>query len=275
MLKQRLITAAILIPITLLFLFYATPQLFCVVTALIVLAAAWEWASLMQLQRFATKSFYLLFLMAAMVGLLFVSIQGTIFVAVCWWLLALFLVIAYPLASSVWSRSVAVRGLMGMLVLLPCWMAINLIFRSDTGRESLLFLLCLIWGADSAAYFAGKKWGTTKLIPRVSPGKSVQGLLAAVIFAEVFAIAVAVLSGAPRHLVVLFPVLCVVTVLFSVLGDLFESMLKRAANVKDSGNILPGHGGILDRIDSLTAAAPVYVFGYTLLMIYSTSIAGT
>lgn len=274
MLKQRLITAAILIPVTLLFLFYASATAFLFVTAAIVLAASWEWAGLMQLRSAISKLFYLLFVVSCMAALTRAFIPGTIFLAICWWLLALCLVIAYPRGSRVWASSVVVKGMMGLLVLLPCWLALNVIFDGQTGRQSILFLLLLIWGADSAAYFAGKKWGKTKLIPKVSPGKSVQGLSAAVLFAVLFSGVIAITGGVPSGLIVLFPLLCVVTVLFSVLGDLFESMLKRAADMKDSGSILPGHGGILDRIDSLTAAAPIYLFGKGLLIIYSTPIAG-
>lgn len=268
MLKQRLITAAILIPITLLFLFYATPIVFLVVTALIILAASWEWASLMQLRHPATKSCYLLFMVLIMLSLMFVPINNIIMLGVSWWILALFLVVAYPRASSAWSKSVVVRGLMGFLVLLPCWVAINMIFKSYNGAQVLLYLLVLIWGADSTAYFVGKKWGKTKLIPKVSPGKSVQGLVGAVIFAFLYSACAGYLGGAPLSMIFAFAAFCVLTVLFSILGDLFESMLKRSADLKDSGSLLPGHGGLLDRIDSLTAAAPVYVYGFSLMMFY-------
>ena len=160
---------------------------------------------------------------------------------------------------------VLVRGIMGILVLMPCWLALNFIRVLPSGEMILLALFVLIWGADTGAYFAGKKWGKHKIIPQVSPGKSWEGLAGALLTTVllVFCLLTA-LKFPPADIWVLL-LLSLVTVLFSVLGDLFESMLKRKVDLKDSGTILPGHGGILDRIDSLTAAAPIFALGLILL----------
>jgi phosphatidate cytidylyltransferase len=149
--------------------------------------------------------------------------------------------------------------LMGFLVLIPCWAALNYLRSLHDGIYTLLFLFALIWGADSAAYFVGRKWGKHKLAPQVSPGKSWQGLCGALVCALFIAAIAGWLSETPIQLWWRGAVIAVVTVLFSVMGDLFESMIKRQAGVKDSGQLLPGHGGLLDRIDSLTAAAPIFV----------------
>jgi phosphatidate cytidylyltransferase len=143
----------------------------------------------------------------------------------------------------------------------PCWVAINYIFIQHEGRLALLFLFILIWGADSAAYFVGKKWGKHKLAPQVSPGKSIEGMMGALVFTILLAIITQLLCRIPLERWHWGILLSLLTVIFSIVGDLFESMLKRNAGIKDSGNILPGHGGLLDRIDSLTAAAPVFAFG--------------
>jgi phosphatidate cytidylyltransferase len=154
---------------------------------------------------------------------------------------------------------------MGAFVLVPCWASINYIRNQDEGPLGLLFLFVLIWGADSAAYFVGKKWGTKRLAPYVSPGKSWQGLMGALLVSTLIVLTTLWLCNVPFPIWPWAIVLSLVTVLFSIVGDLFESMIKRQAKVKDSGKLLPGHGGVLDRIDSLTAAAPIFVLGALLL----------
>jgi phosphatidate cytidylyltransferase len=151
------------------------------------------------------------------------------------------------------------------------WRAVNELhdtnlFGAGHGAYALLFLFVLIWGADSGAYFAGKAFGKTKLLPRVSPGKSWQGLFGGLLLTGLISPALFWIlpTPHPRFFVVL--TLCWITVLFSVLGDLFESMLKRNVGLKDSGRLFPGHGGLLDRIDSLTAAAPIFALGSLVML---------
>ena len=265
MLKQRLITAAILIPLVLWLLFYSSPWVFAVATALMMLAAAVEWTSLMQLNTLWERMLYLVFIFYAIFVLFIVGTPVIFVMTFFWWLAALVLVLIYPRASAWWGKSTWVKGLMGGLVLAPCWFALNTIRVENGGIQALFFVFILIWGADTTAYFVGRKWGKTKLIPDVSPGKSLEGVCGALVFAIVVT---AFAVQGPLAVRISAIVLSLMTVLFSILGDLFESMLKRQAGVKDSGTILPGHGGILDRIDSLTAAAPVYALGVFLLSMY-------
>lgn len=268
MLKQRILTALILIPLTLLVLYYLPPVPFLILISFITLGAAWEWTNLMGLTSKKARFFYLLLTVLAFVGVLFVPV-GTLFIATfVWWIIASLLVIFYPRLSRLWSKGWIVRGLMGFLVLVPCWAAINFIRNQDDGFYRLLFLFVIIWGADSAAYFVGRKWGKTKLAPRVSPGKSVQGAIGAFIFTLFIVFGVVLFLDISKDLWLWCFAISLITVLFSIMGDLFESMLKREAGLKDSGNILPGHGGLLDRIDSLTAAAPVFVLGVLVLGTY-------
>ncbi len=262
MLLQRFITAIILIPITLIAMYYLSSPAFLFLTAFIALGGAWEWTNLMQLNALSARWIYLILAMFAFLLCGFFMPVTVIFIsAFIWWIVAGMLIIFYPRASKWWSHSIAIRGLMGLFVLLPCWLTINLIRAQKSGFFALLFLFVLVWGADSAAYFVGKKWGKQKLAPNVSPGKTWQGLVGALMAAVLIAFVTLLLCHIPFHIWPWAMTLSLVTVFFSVVGDLFESMMKRAAGLKDSGRLLPGHGGLLDRIDSLTAAAPVFVFG--------------
>jgi len=262
MLKQRLLTAIILIPFFILLLFKLSAQAFYFFTLLIVAWGAWEWSSFMELKRFLYSLAYMLI---TIFSLFIVSLFPLIFVLCItsvWWLAAAFLVMRYPRNSAAWGGGTVLRGIMGLFVLVPCWLAVNFL-RNDSshGISILLFLFVLIWGADSGAYFFGKKWGKHKLIPQVSPGKTWQGLFGALLITAVLAPLGLSFFNVPHLAWPIALLWTFLTVLFSILGDLFESMLKRQAGLKDSGHLLPGHGGILDRIDSLTAAAPIFALG--------------
>jgi phosphatidate cytidylyltransferase len=236
---------------------------------LLTLGGVWEWSGLMGITKPVPKLIYLVITLALFLMAMFVPVPLILMIAFVWWLVALLIVVLYPRGTSAWG-SMIVRGIMGWLVLLPCWAAINFIRSQESGIGMLLFLFILIWGADSAAYFAGRKWGKTKLASSVSPGKSVEGVGGAVLFSLFFTLIVFALSQVPISQWPFILGLSVLTVLFSILGDLFESVMKRYVGVKDSGNLLPGHGGLLDRIDSLTAAAPIFALGsYLMAMLLS------
>ncbi len=265
MLKQRILTAVILIPIILAAVYYLPPAWFCLFTAVIALAGAWEWTNLMQISKPLYRCLYLALVVVIFVDSLFIPVTFIFVSAFIWWIIASLLVMYYPRGGNIWGNSVFLRGLMGLFVLVPCWAAINFIRNQEDGLLGLLFLFVLIWGADSAAYFAGKKWGTTKLAPLVSPGKSWQGFVGALIVTVIIALVTLWLSHVPFLVWPFAILLSLITVIFSVMGDLFESMMKRQAGLKDSGKLLPGHGGMLDRIDSLTAAAPIFALGALVL----------
>jgi len=152
-----------------------------------------------------------------------------------------------------------------LLVLLPSWTALVWIHSLSGGPYLVLFLMVLIWIADSGAYFAGRRFGRNKLAPVVSPGKTLEGVYGALAGGLIWSLVLVVYYGdsALHHIGLLL--LCLLTVPASIVGDLYESLLKRERGVKDSGSLLPGHGGVLDRVDSLTAAAPVFAFGLILL----------
>lgn len=262
MLKYRVLTALVLIPLTLAVLFYAPPPAFCILTALISLGAAWEWTNLMQLKSNTARWLYLGIMLIFMIyTAIAIAIPYLLLFSFIWWMFTIYLIYFYPRKAKWWHKNVIYRGLMGIFVIIPCWAAINFIRIQDDGVYALLYLFVLIWGADSAAYFIGKKWGRTKLAPAVSPGKTLQGLIGAIVASIIIAILAAWLGKLPKETWAWGLFLSLLTVLFSIVGDLFESMLKREAGLKDSGKLLPGHGGLLDRIDSLTAAAPIFALG--------------
>ncbi|MBA4502807.1 phosphatidate cytidylyltransferase [Marinobacterium marinum] len=260
MLKQRVITALLLAPLALAALFLLPQGPFEWVVAAVFLYGGWEWGNLCRL-RPAVRAVYVLVLAALMVLVSQLSLlqPWVLGAALVFWPLALLLVRGYPQSAS-WCRS-RLGLLMGALVLVPSWYALTNLRMQEQGFALLLMLLMLVWGADIGAYAAGKLFGRNKLMPAVSPGKTREGLLgglaACVLIGIGFSIGLELAPMASVYLVLL----SILTGLVSVLGDLLESLFKRERGIKDSGKLLPGHGGVLDRIDSLTAAAPVFLAG--------------
>ena len=182
--------------------------------------------------------------------------------AVIWWVLALLWVILRPRSATPFAAAVA-----GLLALVPAGIAL-MRMRVDVtdGAQWVVFALILVFTADIGAYFGGRHFGRVKLAPQVSPGKTWEGVFGGLLFAGLFALCGSAWFHQP---VLAFVPLCLAAVAFSIVGDLTESMLKRFAGLKDSGTLLPGHGGLMDRIDSITAAAPVLYFGMTRLGVFS------
>jgi len=171
------------------------------------------------------------------------------------------LVVRYQMNKTINLSTSIIKAMIGGVILIPAWLSLILIHMNASGVSLLLFLFFLIWLADSAAYFSGKKFGSNKLASNVSPGKSWEGVYGALTMSLLFGASYAFYADMKFMVAVYFMLLVLITVSFSILGDLVESMFKRMAGVKDSSNILPGHGGVLDRIDSLTSAAPVFFVG--------------
>lgn len=258
MLKQRVMTVAWLAPLMLVGLFGLTGVAFALFTAVIVLLAGWEWIHLAGVEAPGAR-LALLGGLAVLMGLLWLSgallATWPLWIALAGWLVNLYWVTRYPDRVSQWHPTTR-RLAMGLWVLLPAWVGLNLL--REAGAAWLLFLLLLVWGADIGAYFAGRAFGKRKLAPRVSPGKSWEGVFGGMAVTAVLAVIFALWVGlGAGGFVVLLGITLMVT-LASVLGDLLESMLKRHRGIKDSSNLLPGHGGVLDRVDSLTAALPLF-----------------
>lgn len=271
MLKQRIITAVVIVAALLAAMAYLSAGQLSLLFAGIVLVAAWEWADLSDLRPQVARLAYVLVigaLIASVYALLgdvaswSVAALQELFVAACvWWAVALLWVKGYPVSAGLWG-SRPVRIVMGVAVLLPTWLALSYLRNLPNGAWLLLMLVALVAIADIGAYFFGRRFGKAKLAPAVSPGKSWAGFWGGLACSVSFMAALWYFwpGGMPVSLPAML-VLAAITSLASVLGDLLESMVKRHRGIKDSSQLLPGHGGVMDRVDSLTAASPVFALG--------------
>ncbi len=270
MLKQRVFTALILAPLVLGAVLLMPNNYLALLFAAVLLVGAREWAILSGLSDIPGQAIYLLLIALLMLSAFAVFgdadwILWLLFASLLWWL-AILLRLSRFQATVQTTGFYLPQAVEGGLVLVPAWLSLVLIHRlPQDGPLLLVFLLLLIWSADIGAYFAGRRWGRVKLAPLVSPGKTREGLYGAIASALLWGLMLAWWQELELWLYPVAALLCVVTALFSVVGDLFESMLKRQRGVKDSGYLLPGHGGMLDRIDSLTAAAPVFLLSLLLM----------
>ncbi len=277
MLKARVLTALVMLPIALLILFVLPEDAFAMCIGLIVLVGAWEWIRLSG----PVSQLLTLTLLVVFSGVLYwsyllpnVYVPMLLGIGCIFWIGAAAMVMMYPRSKEQVGGKYVKLGF-GLLVLIPAYVALLYLRRHDAHLLLLALLVTIIWAADVGAYFVGRQFGTTKLAPKVSPGKSWAGLIGGMILALAVGMLGAFIGEPSDHLIspipwAVFIGIVAVTVLFSVLGDLFESLIKREQGVKDSSSLLPGHGGVLDRIDSLTAATPVfalsvYLTGWPLL----------
>ncbi len=284
MLKERIITAIIMVALLLLALFTLSSQAFVYVLLAILFLSAWEWADLASLSQplvriiYATAVTACAYFVGDWAGVIetgfssrwaqsltqSTSLRDVLGVGVLWWAFALLWVLSYPGSAQIWKHP-AVRGVMGFLVLVPSLVGLFYLNQQSGGQWYFLYVIGIVSSADIGAYFVGKRFGSRKLAPAVSPGKSWEGFFGGMVAAGIFA---ALIGGFYDVLRLSYIELIVVTMLASlasVLGDLLESMVKRERGIKDSSQLLPGHGGFMDRIDSLSAATPVFVL-LTLLL---------
>lgn len=276
MFKQRVLTAILLAPLTLAAIFYLPLTGFAIFLSAIFLLGAWEWSALCGLSSRIMRWSYVLLtagLFAALYAFLPTQIQWSVhddliassllLMGVVWWIVASLLVLTFPRSQGLWFQRDWLKALMGWLTLMPAWAAILFIrsieyqVSSFTGAWMICGLLGVVWAADIGGYLIGKPFGRHKLLPQVSPGKTLEGVLGGIGFVLLVVTAVAAYLNWPTQTIIWYMAAFLLTVQ-SVFGDLAESMFKRVAGVKDSGHFLPGHGGILDRIDSLTATAPLF-----------------
>ncbi len=281
MTRTRLLAALFMTPLAIAaVLMLPTPWLVAL-TAVLFLAGLWEWFRLAEVDDTLQRTVLLVLNLAVMVaivwasrssaGFSYVLFQVAVVVGVVWWLLAMLWLKHFEFASDHDTHARVFKLAAGSLAVIPAWCALALIHGGEpNGHRWLLLALAVIWAADTGAYFAGRYLGGTlfkgrKLSPRISPNKTIEGLLGGMAASVIVAMIGAPLAGASIAQLPLVALVVVVTVGFSVVGDLYESLLKRHVGVKDSGDLIPGHGGILDRIDSVLAALPVFALGKGLL----------
>ncbi len=285
MLLKRILTALVLATIAITAIFKLEILYFYLFIGIIVLIAALEWAELSEIHKIPGK---LLFLVSLILPMLFVTfwtqvleifsqllewpeikeysgaLEWFVIGPVFFWIMIMFLIRKVPDELLKLELKKRYKIFIGWFVLFSAWMFLTKL-RAYYGPDAALYFLILIWVADIAAYFTGKKFGKDKLAPLISPGKTLQGMYGGLLSAVICAVVLALFYGYPGMIATDFVFLSVLTVMISIYGDLFFSLVKRKNGVKDSGTILPGHGGVLDRIDSVIAAAPFYYAGIILI----------
>ena len=275
MLKQRIITAVILALLVSAGILLLSLQALAGMFAVMVLCGAWEWAAMSGIEKVPGKVFYtLLCALLMLLAAFYTGLTDNVMTALAsrdifglaglWWSIALLWVMSFPASANLWGSRI-MRCLIGFLVLIPAFMALVYLRQLEGGIALIFILIGLVASADIGAYFTGRAWGKAKLAPAVSPGKSWAGFWGGLVTSSVFVVLVWSIWGQGVLSLPAVLAIAVCSSLASVLGDLLESMVKRHQGIKDSGTILPGHGGMMDRLDSITAAAPVYALGLILV----------
>jgi phosphatidate cytidylyltransferase len=272
MTRTRVIAALILTPVAIAaILLLPTPWLVAL-AAVVFLVGLWEWFRLADIDDTLARTVLLVVNMALMVAIVwgsrtssgfnYVLLQIMTVVGVVWWLLAMLWLKHFDFASDHATHARVFKLAAGTLAIVPAWCALGWLHGGDPAGHRWLFVaLAIVWAADSGAYFAGRHYGKRKLAPRISPNKTVEGVLGGLACGLLVALALAPFAGATLAQLPLVGLVALVAVGFSVVGDLFESLLKRHVGAKDSGDLIPGHGGVLDRIDGVVAALPVFALG--------------
>jgi phosphatidate cytidylyltransferase len=277
MTKTRVIAALVLTPFAIAaMLLLPTPWLVAL-AAVLFLAGLWEWFRLADVDDTLARTVLLVANLALMVaivwasrlpngGLSLVLFKLATMIGIVWWLLAGLWLRHYAFASDHDTHARVFKLAAGTLAIVPAWAALAWIHAEQPmGRRWLFIAVALVWAADTGAYFVGRHFGKRKLSPRISPNKTVAGLFGGLASGVLVAVAFAPLAGASVRQLPEVALVAFVAVAFSVVGDLFESLLKRHVGAKDSGDLIPGHGGVLDRIDGVIAALPVFALGKALL----------
>jgi len=270
MLKQRIITAAILLPVVLALILLPPTGFFATLVAIVFVGAAWEWAQLAGFRTAVGRGVVAAVAAAVVAVLLLVRTHGLLaaltFAGVAWWIGCCFWLRHFTFAAAPNSENRMLKLGAGLLVIVPALAAATDLHASDRGHWWTLLALVIVWAADTGAYFSGRYFGKRKLAPRISPGKTWAGVYGALVAGALVALLGGWMLGVEdTGKLVGLVILGVLTVAVAVVGDLFESLMKRHASVKDSGALFPGHGGLLDRLDSVFAALPIFAAGKLLL----------
>jgi phosphatidate cytidylyltransferase len=269
MTKTRVLAALVMAPLAIAAILLLPTQWLALLAAVVFLGGLWEWLRLAGVEDTLARTVLLVLNLALMVaivwgsrtgnGLNYVLFQVAAMIGVAWWLLATLWLRNYGFGSDHGYGPRVAKLAAGTLAVVPAWCALVLIHaQQPNGHRWLLVALLIVWAADTGAYFAGRRFGRRKLSPRISPNKTVEGLAGGALAGVLVGVAGGALAGALAPKLPAVALGALVVVLASAVGDLFESLLKRHAGVKDSGNLIPGHGGLLDRMDSVLAALPVF-----------------
>jgi phosphatidate cytidylyltransferase len=272
MTRTRLLAALVMAPLAIAAVLLLPTPWMAALSAAAFLIGLWEWLKLTDIEDPIARGVLLVVNLLLMVALVWASRSNTggslvllqimVMIGVGWWCLAALWLRHYDFASDHDTHARIFKLAAATLSVIPAWCALALIHASQpNGNRWLLLALAIVWAADSGAYFAGRKFGKIKLSPRISPNKTVEGMIGGVVAGMILALVAAPFAGASMKELPYVAIVAIWTILFSVVGDLFESLLKRHVGVKDSSHLIPGHGGVLDRIDSILAALPVFALG--------------
>lgn len=272
--SQRVITSLVLAPTMVAGIFLLPLNWFALFIGVIVMLGAWEWAGLAGLQKQWQRCLYSFVVALLLVVVYFAQQQWAelpsilLWLAAGWWLVAFWLIKSFPRHGDLWHPQ-RVQVFLGAVVLIPMWVGLYQLKSLPDSTVWIVILMLYIWGADIGAYFAGRAFGHSKLAPNVSPGKTWAGVVGGLLTVYLVATAAGLyLSDHEAYgLMQWFSLFLIGTLVLavSIVGDLLESMMKRNRGVKDSSHLLPGHGGVMDRIDSMSAAVPVYALCLMLL----------
>lgn len=266
MLETRVITALVIIPLLVSAVLLLSVKSLAFIFGVVIIIGAWEWSRLSGFTSMISRLAYIALT-------IFIMLQSynwieqpkllsyMLYAVFIWWLFAfLWLTITSPDKLLANVLNVYIRGLIGLILLVPAWLSLLALHtQGNNGPYLLLAFFILIWVADSGAYYSGKIFGCRKLAPVISPGKTIEGVYGALCAAFLASIIIALFLDYNFLQIIIFSSITLFCIIFSIIGDLFESVAKRNAGIKDSGTFFPGHGGVMDRIDSLTSAAPLFL----------------
>ncbi|MGQ4658935.1 phosphatidate cytidylyltransferase [Lysobacter sp. F6437] len=276
MTRTRLLAALVMAPLAIAAILLLPTDWMMALAAVVFMLGLWEWFDLAEIDDPLARTVLLVAHLALMVALVwasrstsgfsFVLLELMTVIGVIWWLLALAWLGRYRFASDHDTHARVFKLGAGALATIPAWCALAWIHAGQpNGHRWLLCALMVVWAADTGAYFSGRRFGRHKLAPKVSPNKTVEGLVGGMLLAVIVGVVLSLFAGATTAQLPAVAAVSLLAALFSVVGDLFESLLKRHAGVKDSGALIPGHGGVLDRLDGVLAALPAFALGKAVL----------
>lgn len=268
MLRTRILAALFLIPLVIAGTIFLPVEIFAVIVGVVCLAAGYEWTYFIGLKKFYQRVFFLLFLALFGASALMMKPLVLYYLVMAWWMVIIFWLTSYPRLAFAWDKT-WILVLLGTVVLVPLAYGLIQMKRAVGGSAWILFFFTLVWSVDTGAYFAGKRFGKRPLASQLSPKKTREGFYGGMMMAIFVGLIGLWLLRVPYDRYWVWMLVIVFTAFFAVLGDLLESMLKRQRGMKDSGRLIPGHGGLLDRIDSLTAAIVIFGFGFSVIGISS------
>ncbi|MES2204295.1 MAG: phosphatidate cytidylyltransferase [Pseudomonadota bacterium] len=265
---KRIITGLILLAGFFCILFYTNANVFYWLVVALLLGSSWEWGGLIGLNSIVKRVFLVAAYLLAAMGTFWLPVGSLLIVYSLWWCFAFATILLYARGRALWAKKPWVGFLMGLPALGSSFIGFNVLRNFEEGATIVFYFILLIAAADSFAYFAGRAFGKRKLLEVLSPKKTWEGFVGGLIGSTCVAVGGGIYFHMSTPMLVAFVGVSLIAVLFSVIGDLFVSLLKRQQQLKDTGRLLPGHGGLLDRLDGLNAAVSVFTLGLILMTLW-------